>query len=118
MMEWRNPVWNGTGGIECEVKHPEFGWIPFTARADDIEPHGRELFEALKGIAARYVPPPAPSPEEIAAEERAQANRAAAFQAEADPLFFKWQAGEGTEQEWLAKRAEIRERYPYPGSEL
>ena len=40
--------------------------------------------------------------------------RAAAYANEADPLFFKWQAGEGTEQEWLAKREEIRARYPYP----
>lgn len=32
----------------------------------------------------------------------------------ADPLFFKWQAGEGTEAEWLAKREEIRTRFPYP----
>ena len=40
--------------------------------------------------------------------------RAAAYTQEADPLFFKWQAGEGTEQEWLAKREEIRARYPYP----
>jgi len=40
--------------------------------------------------------------------------RQAAFQAEADPLFFKWQAGESTEAEWLAKREEIRTRFPYP----
>ena len=46
--------------------------------------------------------------------EEQQAARQAAFQREADPLFFKWQAGEGTEEAWQAKRAEIRERYPYP----
>lgn len=33
---------------------------------------------------------------------------------EADPLFFKWQAGEGTAEEWKARREEIRARYPYP----
>jgi hypothetical protein len=44
---------------------------------------------------------------------QARANRHAAFVAEADPLFMKWQAGEGTEGEWLAKRDEIRARYPY-----
>ena len=43
-----------------------------------------------------------------------EANRLAAFQLEADPLFFKWQAGEGTNEAWQAKRVEIRERYPYP----
>jgi hypothetical protein len=48
----------------------------------------------------------------LQAEQEAQ--RQAAFQSEADPLFFKWQAGEGTEAEWLAKREEIRNRFPYP----
>ena len=42
----------------------------------------------------------------------AEASRKAAYQAEADPLFFKWQAGEGTQEEWQAKREEIRQRYP------
>ena len=42
----------------------------------------------------------------------AKANRKAAYIAEADPLFFKWQAGEGTQEEWQAKREEIRQRYP------
>jgi len=32
--------------------------------------------------------------------------------AEADPLFFKWQRGEATQEEWLAKVAEIRQLYP------
>jgi len=40
--------------------------------------------------------------------------RAAAYTTEADPLFFKYQAGEVTKEEWLAKREEIRNRYPYP----
>ena len=43
-----------------------------------------------------------------------EARRRAAYTTEADPLFFKWQAGEGTEADWLAKRQEIRDRYPYP----
>lgn len=40
------------------------------------------------------------------------ANRLAAYQKESDPLYFKWKAGAGTEQEWLDKRAEIKTRYP------
>jgi hypothetical protein len=42
----------------------------------------------------------------------AQANRKAAYEQEADPLFFKWQAGEATEAEWKAKRDEIKARFP------
>ena len=40
--------------------------------------------------------------------------RQAAYQAEADPLYFGWQRGENTEQDWLDKVADIRARYPYP----
>lgn len=46
------------------------------------------------------------------AAEKADSNRKAAYQAEADPLFFKWQAGEATQAEWQAKREEIRQRFP------
>ena len=42
----------------------------------------------------------------------AEANRKAAYAAEADPLFFKAQRGELPEQEWLDKVAEIKARYP------
>jgi hypothetical protein len=42
------------------------------------------------------------------------AQRHAAYVAESDPLFFQYQAGEVTEQEWLNKRAEIKSRYPNP----
>lgn len=43
----------------------------------------------------------------------ADAKRKAAYTSEADPLFFKWQRGEATEQEWRDKVAEIRARFPY-----
>ena len=38
--------------------------------------------------------------------------RRADYQNEADPLFFKWQRGEATQEAWLAKVAEIKARYP------
>ena len=40
--------------------------------------------------------------------------RKAAYQQEADPLFFSYQRGETTEQEWLDAVQSIRDRYPYP----
>ncbi len=43
--------------------------------------------------------------------------RASAYAAEADPLFFKAQRGEATTDEWTAKVAEIKARFPYPGGE-
>ena len=44
----------------------------------------------------------------------ARQSRAAAFAAEADPLFFKVQRGEANQAEYDAKIAEIRKLYPYP----
>ena len=49
--------------------------------------------------------------------ESARNSRAAAYAAEADPLFFKAQRGEATTEEWTAKVAEIKARFPYPGGE-
>ena len=54
-------------------------------------------------------PPPYVPPKELQ-----QAARAEAYAKEADPIFFKWQRGTATEQEWLDKVAEIKERFPYP----
>lgn len=39
--------------------------------------------------------------------------REAAYKAESDALFFKAQRGEATTQEWQAKVAEIKARFPY-----
>ena len=49
------------------------------------------------------------------ANAAAQAARAAAYRAEADPLFFASERpGEGvTRADWLAKVADIRARFPY-----
>ena len=40
--------------------------------------------------------------------------RAAAFTAEADPLFFQVQRGEASQEDYDQLVAEIRSRYPYP----
>jgi hypothetical protein len=42
--------------------------------------------------------------------------RLAAYQSESDPLFFKWQRGKGTKQEWLDKMEQIKARYPEPSA--
>lgn len=54
-MEYRNAAYNSQGTIDCEIEHPNFGWIPFTANPNDVEPHGREIFGLLKDIATPYV---------------------------------------------------------------
>ena len=60
----------------------------------------------------------AATPEEIAQRtaeynEQQKQNRLYAYERESDPIFFKWQRGEGTEAEWLAKVAEVKQQYPY-----
>ena len=34
-MEYRKPKYNSNGTIDCEINHPEYGWIPFTAHPED-----------------------------------------------------------------------------------
>jgi len=44
------------GGVDCEILHPAFGWIPFTARDSDPEPHGKAIHaeaERLVNAASR-----------------------------------------------------------------
>lgn len=43
---------------------------------------------------------------------RTDAQRAEAYRTESDPIFFKSQRGEATQQEWLDKVAEIKSRFP------
>ena len=45
---------------------------------------------------------------------KAENQRKAAYQQEADPLFFSYQRGEATEQEWLDAVQSVKDRYPYP----
>lgn len=46
--------------------------------------------------------------------ETIQGFRKVAYQNESDPIFFDWQRGEVTEQEWLDAVQAIKDRYPYP----
>ena len=60
------------------------------------------------------------TPEEAAAlqpqltREGQEAARKRAYVAEADPIFFMAQRGDATMEEWQAKVAEIKARFPYP----
>lgn len=47
--------------------------------------------------------------EEVSAIQ--ESNRKQAYIDESDPLFFKWQRGEATEQEWIDKVNEIKQRW-------
>lgn len=58
-MEFRNAIFNAAGNIDCEINHPQLGWIPFTADPADVDPIGLEVFAAaLEMGPSPYVPPP------------------------------------------------------------
>ena len=66
-MEVRNPRYNNLKTIDCEINHPELGWIPFTATPDDQEELGKliyqEMVDGTHGDIAPYIPPdPVPDP--------------------------------------------------------
>ena len=72
-MEYRNAQFTVAGHIDCEIKHPKFGWIPFTADPSDVESIGAEVFNAAKASATEYVEPPV-DPEALATAARTKRN--------------------------------------------
>ena len=75
-MNYRNARHTEFGTIECEIDHPEFGWIPFHATPDDVEELGREVYaQAIQGEVAPYEPPPPPTDEQLADKARKERNK-------------------------------------------
>lgn len=58
-MEYRNAQYIEGGRINCEICHPRFGWIEFTADPNDPEQSGRDLHAEIvaAGNAAPYQEP-------------------------------------------------------------
>ena len=81
MMKYRNAKYNSDGSIDCEIEHPQYGWIPFTCDPNDkgSQFDTAALFEEMKPNSAPYAPPPFPSQEDLdaisAAEARAERDR-------------------------------------------
>ena len=69
-MEFRNPEYNEHGTIDCEINHPDYGWIPHTIPADE---NPQLQAAAIEAGPAPYTPPPAPDPAIALAEWRAGA---------------------------------------------
>jgi len=70
---YKNAIYNHFNTIDCEIDHPQYGWIPFTASPNDCEEHGRKLYHKIKknGNISPYIPP---SKEQIELQERAKRN--------------------------------------------
>ena len=57
----RNPRWNDSEhtGFDCELKHPEYGWIPFTVKGNDTSYYCSELWKNRDTFEIQeYVPVP------------------------------------------------------------
>jgi hypothetical protein len=57
-MNIRNPRFNQYGTIDCDVEHPVFGWMPFTASPNDPEEHGRAIYEAALAMSPQLYEAP------------------------------------------------------------
>ena len=91
----------------------EFGVIRTDDNASIPNDDGNRDWRAyLEWVDAGNTPTPyAPEPVTV---EQVEAQRRQAFAQEADPLFFRWQVGSGTEQAWLDARVAVQARLPYP----
>jgi hypothetical protein len=49
-LEVKNWVRTSEDTFECEINHPKYGWLDFTAFKYDVEPHGVSIWEALNEI--------------------------------------------------------------------
>ena len=72
-----------------------------------LDEHGNQVIVDEVAVAAEVARLTSLEPARIATE-----NRRNAYIAEADALFFKAQRGEATMEEWQAKVAEIKARFP------
>lgn len=89
-MNYRNAKYiNEIGWIDCEIEHPQFGWIPYTLDPADTDMtiNNDELLSAMaeKGDVAAYVPPTQAELDAQAAEV-VRAERNMKLATEVDPI--------------------------------
>lgn len=107
--QW-NATWNGDEIAEgLSLAYEDVYLLGNTLYARGVTQSALNLFIST------YTPSPFFIRNTVDVQERRELRRIAYFK-EADPLFFKAQAGEDgvTLEQWEAKRQEIKDRYPYP----
>jgi hypothetical protein len=96
MIDKTNALFSLRPGAEWVLRGDELEWLD----ANQTQPSDAEIEAEMARLTAL-------EPARIATE-----NRRAAYITEADPLFFKAQRGEATMEEWQAKVAAIKTRFP------
>lgn len=111
--------WRNVSGLNnmSEDALKAIGWLPWTITYGPGSITVSSSIQINPDSIAETVTRRDPTAEEQADQEAARIEsinymRRADYAAEADPLFFKWQRGEGTQQQWLDKIAEIKTRHP------
>jgi len=103
-MNYRNAKYIDSTRIDCEIEHPEFGWIPYTLDpADtDMTVDNNVLLAAMAsaGDVAAYVPPTQAELDEAAAQA-VRGERDMKLATEVDPIAgnaLRWAALSAEEQ--------------------
>ena len=111
-MRHRNAKYiNDNGWVDCEIEHPEFGWIPYLLDPADTDMtiDNNTLLEAMTsaGDIAAYVPPTQAELDEAAAQA-IRATRDMKLTTEVDPIAgnaLRWAALDAdTQAAWAAYR--------------
>lgn len=110
-MNYRNAQYIDSTRIDCEIEHPEHGWIPYTLDPADtdmtIDNNALLASMASAGDVAAYVPPTQAELDEAAAQA-VRAERDMKLASEVDPIAgnaLRWAAlGAGEQAAWAAYR--------------
>ncbi|AFM54659.1 hypothetical protein P12053L_54 [Celeribacter phage P12053L] len=111
-MKYRNAKYiNDNGWIDCEIEHPQFGWIPYTLDPADTDMtiNNDELLAAMsaKGDVAAYVPPTQAELDARAADA-VREERDMKLSSEVDPIAghaLRWAAlDDAAQASWTAYR--------------
>ena len=111
-MNYRNAQYvNNNGWIDCEIEHPEFGWIPYTLDPADTDMtiDNNTLLAAMAsaGDVAAYVPPTQAELDEAEAQA-VRTQRDMKLSTEVDPIagnVLRWATLDAdTQAAWAAYR--------------
>ena len=110
-MNYRNAKYIDDTRIDCEIEHPEFGWIPYTLDPADTDTtiDNNDLLAGMAsaGDVAAYVPPTQAELDEAAAQA-IRATRDMKLATEVDPIAgnaLRWASlNAATQAAWAAYR--------------
>ena len=110
--EWRNgQLTNNPLYIDCEINHPEFGWIPFTAYRDDVHQHCSDMWSVLDLMRGTLAPPSMTIEEQTSDEVNLRRNSLL--------VMTDWTQGsdvpQATKDKWAPYRQALRDITDQPG---